>query len=420
MADLLAAVRGQLARQVAHWTQAAADLEDLSRLASAAGWGALERDLGVALRTELHRTVERLKRQGSVLEAEMAAAETLEDLRRLQGVLFTFRRRYLAAEAVLDFYGDAVNTRTNETIGTYLRACDALGGRSMSSLLAPLGKTPPPVLTYLDKGLGASILKAGLRLWDPRSLSAVAAVKIVRHNLNRPTALIHEAGHQVSAMLGWHVEVAALLTRGLARHSLQVARLWAQWASEVVADAFAFAHTGYGSVAALHDVLSGGLASVTQLRELDPHPVSYLRVLLGRESCSRFFGAGPWDDLARAWIHTYPVHTLNASQRRLFEASRLALPDLVDLVFHTALRAFGGHTLAQLVDPSRVRPDALAALERQAGPALFVSSHWVQTECVRLLALSSYKAATSASHAREVITEQEGWLSTLGKLASAA
>jgi hypothetical protein len=419
VADTLAAVRQQLARQVAHWTRAAAELEDLSRLASPTGWGALERDLGVALRSELHRTTDRLKRQGAVVEAEMAAAETLGDLRRLQKVLLVFRRRYLAAEAVLDFYGDAVNTRTNETIGTYLRACDVLAGRSMSAILEPLGKTPPPVLTYLGEGLGASILKAGLRLWDPRTLSAVAAVKIVRHNLNRPTALVHEVGHQVSASIGWHLELASLFSRALAHHSSHVASLWAAWASEVVADAFAFAHTGYGSVAALHDVLSGGPESVTQFRELDPHPVGYLRVLLGCECCSRFFGVGPWDDLARAWIHTYPVATLNAPQRGLIEASRRALPDLVNLTFQTALRAFGGRTLVQLIDPVRVGPPALAVLERQAGPALYVSSHWVQTECVRLLALSSYKAAT-VERPREAIKEQEGWLFTLGRLAAAA
>ena len=154
--------------------------------------------------------------------------------------------------------------------------------------------------------------------------------------------------------------------------------------------------------------------------KFDPHPVGYLRVLLGRESCSRFFGAGPWDDLARAWIHTYPVGDLNAAQRRLLDASRLALPDLVDLIFHTELRAFGGRSLTQLVDPARVRPDALGTLEREAGPALYVSSHWVQKECVRLLALSSYKAAISTEHAADVMTEQEGWLFRLGKLASAA
>ena len=38
--------------------------------------------------------------------------------------------------------------------------------KSMAPLLQPMGKSVPPVLTYIDKGLGASILKAGLRLWD--------------------------------------------------------------------------------------------------------------------------------------------------------------------------------------------------------------------------------------------------------------
>mgnify|MGYP006993421107 CR=1 FL=1 len=36
----------------------------------------------------------------------------------------------------------------------------------MAQLLDQLGKSTPVVLTYIDKGLGASILKAGLRLWD--------------------------------------------------------------------------------------------------------------------------------------------------------------------------------------------------------------------------------------------------------------
>ena len=67
----------------------------------------------------------------------------------------------------------------------------------MERALRPLGTPVPPVLTYVDKGLGASILRAGLRLWDGGSPSAVAAVKIARHNLVRPTALIHESGHML-------------------------------------------------------------------------------------------------------------------------------------------------------------------------------------------------------------------------------
>ena len=32
----------------------------------------------------------------------------------------------------------------------------------------------------------------------------------------------------------------------------------------------------------------------------DPHPVAYIRVLLGAQMCIRFYFAGPWDDMARA------------------------------------------------------------------------------------------------------------------------
>ena len=55
---------------------------------------------------------------------------------------------------------------------------------------------------------------------------------------------------------------------------------FAGWASEIAADAFAFVHTGYAAVAALHDVVAGTPAMVVQYNLGDPHPISYLRVLL--------------------------------------------------------------------------------------------------------------------------------------------
>ena len=148
-------------------------------------------------------------------------------------------------------------------------------------------------MTYIDKGLGASILKAGLRLWDAGAVSPVAAVKITRHNLLRPTAVIHEAGHQVAHIADWNQELAAALSQGLAGTSGEIAGAWSCWASEIAADAVAFVHTGFASVAALHDVLAGEPSSVFRHTPGDPHPICYLRVLLGVEMCRYFYGAGP-------------------------------------------------------------------------------------------------------------------------------
>jgi hypothetical protein len=420
MTEEQAALRAQLARQVAHWTLAAEELADLSGIASEFGWTSLEKYLGAALRDSLGATVERLVRRGHALSAELRAAEDTRELRTLGAEVLRFRQRYLATETMLDFYGDAINTRTSPRLGAVLRACDILASRSMTAVLAPLGKRTPPVLTYVDKGRGAKILKAGLPLWDRRSISPVATIQVARNNLYRPTALCHEAGHQIAHELAWTAELAAALRAGLQAHSDALAALWSSWASEIAADAFAFVHTGYAAVATLHDVITGSSSAVLGIVPLDPHPTGYVRVLLGHEMCRRFFGAGPWDPLAKAWIATHPLRNASRETSELLGASATQLPRIVDLVLERKYRAFGGRALVQIVDPARVRPDALSDLARAAGPALYASSHWLDRECLRLLALSGYRLATEPEQMRELSKLQEEWILRLGALPLAA
>ncbi len=83
------------------------------------------------------------------------------------------------------------------------------------SVLEPLGHPVPATLSFVHKGLGASILRASQRLWDGVTLNPAAVIKITRHNIYRPTALIHEAGHEVAGELGWAEEIAGLLERRL-------------------------------------------------------------------------------------------------------------------------------------------------------------------------------------------------------------
>jgi hypothetical protein len=405
----------QLARQISHWTMAALRLGDLDDLASASAWNSLEQYLGLVLRQNLAVAVERLQRQATALQVQWSAARTPDDINRVQQNLLEFRQRYLRTEKLLDFYADALNTRTNPSIAALLRACDLLARRSMSELLDKLGLTTPPVLTYIDTGLGASILKAGLRLWDGRTESLVAAIKIVRHNLYRPTALIHEAGHQVAHALGWSGELAAVLDRELARVSPQVARIWASWASEITADAYAFVHTGYASVAGLHDVVAGGRMVVFRYLPGDPHPIGYIRVLLGVEMCRQCFGRGVWDELAQAWSQGHDLEDARSGVRELLEQSLPLLPLVAELSLMRPMRAFRGYSLVAMIDPRRVSPDALAQLEAQGGAALYTSHHWVWTEPIRLLALTGYRAATQSDRALEILQQQKDWMLRLGE-----
>lgn len=414
MANDTAAVRTQVARQVAHWRAAVISLDDLDNFASLEAWNRLERYLGQSLKANLHGAVERLSREGDVLAAELRAAETVDELELVRRHVVRFRRRFLRVETGLEFYGGAVNDRSSPKLGALLAACDMLAGRAMEPVLTPLGKPIPPVLTYIDKGLGASILRAGLRLWDGRTLSVAAAIKLTRHNLNgRPTALLHEAGHQIAFMLGWNEELANALRREL-RDDPELAEIWASWSSEIAGDCVGFVHAGYAAVAALHDVIAGEEGSVYALRPFDPHPIAHLRVLLGTSMASRFFGEGPWTALSRAWLVAHPVERAPGDVRPVLERSIPRLPGIVEACLVQPMRAFGGRPLTALVDPMRVRPDALAALEREAGASIGTSSHWLWSESIRLLALSGYRLATEPEKAPEITAEFEAWMLRLG------
>lgn len=419
MTDDATALRIQVARQVAHWQAATVGLQDLENFASAASWRSLERYLDVALRPHMQEAAGRLMGEANGLAAQLKGARTAAELEQLRLRVIAFRRRYLQVETGLEFYGHAINSRTSPRLADLLCACDVLARLSIERVLAPLGRDVPPVVSYVEGGIGASILRAGLRLWDGGSLSPAAAIKVTRQNLLTPTALIHETGHQVAHILGWNGELAALLERELASSSRDAASAWASWASEIAADTHAFAHTGYGSVAALHDVVSGG---PTVFRHVpgDPHPIAYLRVLLGTAMCVRIFGAGPWDDLARAWVRSYPLTAAPPETRALVERSLTLLPRIAELCLLAPMRAFGGRALTAIVDPSHVRPDALVRLAHDAGPALTTSSHWLRGEGLRLLALSSYRAATEPERAAEIATQYEDWMLRLGRPLAAA
>lgn len=416
MADVLT-LRRNLARQIDHWTSAAARLSRLDDLAGPDAWERLEQYLGLSLRRHLAGVVDRVVRRGELVRASVTSADNAREVAALRRQLLAFRRDYLRAETTLEFYADAINTRTNAVQGALLRACDTLAYRSMAAILEPIGYETPVALTYIDKGLGASILKAGLRLWDRGAPSPAAAIKLVRHNLDRPTSLVHEAGHQVAHVAGWNGDLARTLGANLGG---ALGATWSGWASEIAADAVAFVHAGYGSVLALHDVIAGEPEYVFQAVSGDPHPMSFLRVELGVEMCRLSWGDGPWDELRECWRAFYPIEGAASASRPLITASIPALPIVARLVLATPCTSFRGRALGDVVSPARVSPQALEEMERRLGPALYTSPHWIWTECLRLLAITALRAGADATRGAPSRASPDNWMMRLGGLPQAA
>ena len=411
--EVVASHHTSLLRQVNHWLQAASRLSTLDHLASGYAWQGIDHKIGVQLKTSLQTSISEVITLANGLKNQLTDAKEETSLRAIKRGLIQLRDRYLKTEETIHFYTVAINSRTTPNIAALLRACDILCVRSMQELLKPLGKDTPPVLTYVDKGVGASILKAGLRLWDG-NISNVAAIKITQHNLFRPTAIIHETGHQVAHILNWNEELSVALSNRMTNHSKIVGAAFAGWSSEIAADAFAFVHTGFASVAALHDVVSGTPQAIFAYHQHDPHPISYIRVLLNIEMCRQFYGNGPWDELESAFKNDYDVNLVNFSSVGLIKLCVSALPDAVHLILKSPFHCFGNRSLSQIIPPNKASPQALEKLEYLAGASLYTSHAWIWNECIRMLALNGYKIGTGKGDLGALYKQQEEWMTKLG------
>ncbi|MBM3784645.1 MAG: hypothetical protein FJW30_09820 [Acidobacteria bacterium] len=393
-------------RQLAHWRSATRRLADVEQLATVEAWRGLEGYLGVSLRRGLGDAAARLEQKLTALEA----ASRRGDAATVEAGIQEFRMAYSQVESVIDFYVDALNTRSAPLMGSLLRACDWLAAQALHRALLPLALPRPPVLVYADKGLGAAILKADLRLWDG-TWNPAAAIRVAMHNIVRPTALVHEAGHQVAHATGWTRELAQVIREGMPAESGET---WAAWASEIAADVYAFCLCGYASVLALQDVLDGGPDLVLTERPGDPHPTPFLRVVINMELCRHVFGAGPWVEQKNRWIAKYSRHP-EAANSRAIAASLPEMPRLAELLMETPLRAFRNRSARQLLNPEQVSPESLRALEMAGGDALWKSGHFARQEALRLVALAGYRIGLDASQAPEWLERQEVWMKRMGR-----
>jgi hypothetical protein len=401
----------QTESELAHWQLAVEALADLDAVAAPEAWQALENYLRRQVRGRLSEVVAVLVAEGRALRRKLGAGGDPAGTR--QAVL-RLRDRYLQVETILDFYGDAVNSRTNPALRDLLRGYDTLAGDSMAAVLDRLGIESPPALVYLDRGLGAAILRAGIRLWDHSHPSPAAAIKLTRHNLAYPTALLHETGHQVAHLTGWNAELADALACRLTPHSAELAEVWRGWAGEVAGDVHAFAQAGWAPLAALANVVDGPTSAVYRIRFGDPHPFPFLRVMFNVELCRGWFGAGPWDEVAEVWRQRHPLAAADGDVASLTRASLAVLPEVVDVCTRQPMAAFGGAPLSALLDPRRVAPAALASLARQAGPSLLTSAYLRRREPLRILAHLSTRAVLEPAAAAEHQTRLLAWVTEVG------
>ena len=130
------------------------------------------------------------------LRGEGQAASAEEAQRR-----FVFLRlRFNAVLSQLDLFNLVITQRSEMEQGVLLSGLDVV---SADALALPAYYEAPPVICYLDRGVGAAIRRARTRL-PGGGENPVAVVRVPRERMigsGVASSLIHEVGHQGAALL---------------------------------------------------------------------------------------------------------------------------------------------------------------------------------------------------------------------------
>jgi len=284
----------------------------------------------------------------------------IENLHGLQLNLQEVRDHYFLSEQVFDYYVDLLQTRSEHGMGPILKGCDQIAIASLKQGLERLNKEIPPVVCYLDRGDGASILRAGIYLWDYQTNPA-AIIKVVRTAIPFPrlTSILHECGHQAAQITGWNEELAILIYKTIhaSGYSKELAMLWASWTPEIAADFWAISQSNFASVIGLAEVIGGAAPRVFGIIRGDRHPMGYLRILLGIAACRNAFGNGPWDDYSKVWQLLFPVNNARAESARIVLESLPLLPLLSNAILNTKMDCFSGKSLREILPLERASPN---------------------------------------------------------------
>ena len=280
---------------------------------------------------------------------------------------FTFLKlRFNAVITQFDLFNDAITQRSEHETGVWLSGLDVVSADALQ--LSGGYYEVPPLICYLDRGVGAAIRRARTRL-PGGGLNPVAVIRVPRERMvgsGIASSLIHEVGHQAAALLNLVNSLRPVL-QGLQRGGggdAEVWRLWERWISEIVADFWSVARVGVASTMGLIGVVSLPRPFVFRLNVDDPHPVPWIRVKLSCAIGNALYPHPQWAKLAAVWESFYPTRDLDPTRRTLLEKLQANMPGFVALLVNHRPEALRGRSLIEVLGVSERQPKHLAALFR--------------------------------------------------------
>ena len=269
------------------------------------------------------------------------------------------RLKFNAVLTQFDLFNDVISQRSEHDAGVWLSGLDVV---AIEALQLPGVYETPPLMCYLDRGIGAAIRRARTRL-PGGGESPVAIIRVPRERMvgsGIAASLIHEVGHQASALLDLGTSLRPLL-QGMQRNGGTAWRLFERWINEILSDFWSCARLGVAATLGLMSVVSLPRPFMFRLSLDDPHPVPWLRVRLSCAMGMALFPHPQWQRLARLWSDYYPLDGLDGPRRRLFAEVLAAMPGFVGLLVNHRPPALRGRSLREALGVAERQPARLDA-----------------------------------------------------------
>lgn len=276
------------------------------------------------------------------------------------------RLRFNAVLTHFDVFAIVMTQRSEHETGVWISGLDVVARDALS--LPGHSYAVPPVVCYLDRGLGAAIRRARTRL-PGGGETPVAIVRIPRERMigsGIGSSLVHEVGHQAAALLDLVNPIRRRLQamqRDDPAHR-DAWELWARWISEIIADFWSVALVGVGAPLGLMGVLNLPRAFVFRGAHDDPHPIPFVRVKLGCVMGDALFPDSQWRRLSAIWSSYYPPHQRRSAMQPLFDQLDATMPELVRIIMSYAPPLLGGESLRDAMPLAERRPERLRSLYR--------------------------------------------------------
>lgn len=270
--------------------------------------------------------------------------------------------RFNAVLAQLELFYQVISQRSESEQGIWISGLDVVAA---DALALPQFYEAPPVICYLDRGIGGAIRRARTRM-PGGGENPVAVIRIPRERMigsGIASSLVHETGHQAAALLGLVPSLQQVLQeKQRAVQQPMPWRLWERWISEIVADCWSIARVGVVSTLGLIGVVSLPRPFVFRINVDDPHPAPWIRVKL---SCAIGDGLYPhpqWKRIADLWESYYPLADLDGERKKLLAQLQQTLAEFVTIMIDHRAQALRGRSLREAMKVEERTPARLAAL----------------------------------------------------------